>query len=310
MIRRVIFSQRVKACLISHLSPIADTTNMLSKHSLTWLRLTAQIKCLPPLGSLSLGLKASESRLEAVAKSPVPAVPSTFDMIERSQADKTDDRMHWTGGPSRSQKKKESNSTAQVREKRNRKKSKAKQWSKLSLQIEGRSLILGRNVVQLGDFMFCFLFDFHFVLSISAYYFATERRNGEGYTLYGWVPFGSGYKMILRTSVCVCFPWFSRNKNTLATTSNTLISFKNKIDEIIAVPHRPLPSRSENRIWWMTMEEVVASRACWALGKLSIWYFEFLWISRVSCCVISCIYIKAFCGFPGIYAEFIFLSSS
>jgi len=68
MIRRMIFSQRVKACLISHLSPIADTTNMLSKHSLTWLRLTAQIKCLPPLGSLSLGLKASESRLEAVAK--------------------------------------------------------------------------------------------------------------------------------------------------------------------------------------------------------------------------------------------------
>jgi len=58
---------------------------------------------------------------------PVPAVPSTFDMIERSQADKTDDHMHWTGGPSRSQKKKESNSTAQVREKRNRKKSKAKQ---------------------------------------------------------------------------------------------------------------------------------------------------------------------------------------
>jgi len=48
-------------------------------------------------------------------------------MIERSQADKTDDHMHWTGGPSRSQKKKESISTAQVREKRNRKKSKAKQ---------------------------------------------------------------------------------------------------------------------------------------------------------------------------------------
>lgn len=120
--------------------------------------------------------------------------------------------------------------------------------------------------VSCPDFMFCFLFDFHFVLSISAYYFATERRAAQ------WIRvridsvrarFGSGYKMILGTSVCVCFPYFSRNKNTLTTAGNTLISFKNKIDEIIVAGGANIsPARSENRIWWMTTEEVVASHVC------------------------------------------------
>lgn len=86
--------------------------------------------------------------------------------------------------------------------------------------------------VQILCFVFYLIFTLFYQSAPTTLRPSSEMEKGTD--RFGSVSFGWGYKMILRTSVCVCFPCFSRNKNTLATTSNTLISFKNKIDEIIA----------------------------------------------------------------------------